>query len=67
MTIIMKIKVYYEKDSRGYWRFWSGQDECNYVYLDGCVFMLQDVMIFYVMDYVMLLNNFEFQCVEPRL
>ena len=62
----MKIKVYYKKDSRGYWRLWSGQDECNYVYSDGYAPTLQDAMISYAKDHMMPLNNFEFQCVGPR-
>ena len=30
----MKTKVYYcyTKDGRGYWKLWSNQDECNYLY-----------------------------------
>lgn len=59
----MKTKVYYcyTKDGGGYWKLWSNQDECNYVYSAKVAPTLQDAMVAYAEDHMKALNHFEFQ------
>ena len=59
----MKTKVYYcyTKDGRGYWKLWSNQDECNYMYSTKVAPTLQDAMVAYAEDHMKTLDHFEFQ------
>lgn len=57
----MKTKVYYMQSSRGYWRFWSSQDECSYVYSPKVAPTLKDAMIAYARDHMRPLEHFDFQ------